>query len=365
MRAVVIGIVSVVGSIALGAWLEGLGFSNASWLFVWVLCGIMIALNSIGAKRLRAYGARSVMGSMLVVFIVCGALGVLGWRVYLGRPRAAATPAAKQLPKEAEEIRVAFTEFVSVLDEWSGRDAATPKGSSAEIAPTSLEVAITSKVEVAEPLSRLFTAVKRIENSPLYLPSIPGLPRPRASYSVVHQRFRSARTSPWIRVSGASDKMFAYGVVSITDRRPIDNLLAALDSAERAILPGGESEKRSILRYQLSQFLFEGGMEQQTLTMLLQPSVKESGGMVNPMDQLGKTVLRIQDWHVRLISFVQIELGDVYVARLMTHTSAKPYPKGMHAFFESSWDNLTHCIAKIEEFLKELPEIPEMPASSG
>jgi hypothetical protein len=84
-QTLVVPAIAVVGSIALGFWFESLGFSEAAWLFVWVLCAVIIALHSVGNLRLHNLGKKHPMTSLFVTFLIGGTLFALGWRAFVQR----------------------------------------------------------------------------------------------------------------------------------------------------------------------------------------------------------------------------------------------------------------------------------------
>ena len=86
MRALLPGALAVVGSTALGFWLANRGFSDDAWLFVWVLCAVLITVNTIGARRLRALGSRDPMVSTILAFLIVGLLGRSAGAYFSGGP---------------------------------------------------------------------------------------------------------------------------------------------------------------------------------------------------------------------------------------------------------------------------------------
>lgn len=326
-------------------------------LAIGILGYVYVFLTWAPVLRLLARARKDIPVIGLGISCAIGAI-LFGLGFWFLVPR---TETAQELPGENKQIREAIEAFIVATDEYSGKEYLSEcmAGHQIEGQLETVERLATTGIVVSDPVKPYVDIAVNVLSSPLYLPSeIPQLRIPRRSYMTVHQRLRGLRSMPLLRVCGNSERRIAFGLEQVTDRRPIDALRSALSEAERASLPGGESERRGILRYQFGQFLMRGGMEEQTIHMLLQPTTRATGGPIDPSDQLGKVALRVQQWQLDLITFVQVELGDVYVARLSANTRAKARPSGLHMAFWHSWDVLTNGLAKVEEFLTELPEIP-------
>jgi hypothetical protein len=100
MQDLLVSVVAVIGAAALGLWLQNLGFSNAAWLFVALLCGVIIAINAVGISNLRAFATDAPIRASVLGFVVIGVLGIVGWRVYT----------EKTSPVDASSVRTSAQE---------------------------------------------------------------------------------------------------------------------------------------------------------------------------------------------------------------------------------------------------------------
>lgn len=123
------------------------------------------------------------------------------------------------------------------------------------------------------------------------------------------------------------------------------------------------SDRRRRVRFKLSQLIMHGSMLKQGFEWLCVPAVDEKTRVpVYPTEKLGRIVLDIQAWGTEAVLWTQWELGESYVARLTTPAQSTQYPRGFEElphreFYRQSWDQLTARLSKLEEFLKELPEL--------
>jgi hypothetical protein len=141
------------------------------------------------------------------------------------------------------------------------------------------------------------------------------------------------------------------------------------DSYERRKLlqKGGVAEdtadRRRRIRFKLSQLIMHGNMLKEGFMWLCIPSVDEKPRLpIDPTEKLGTVMMEIQAWRTEVVFWTEWELGGTYSARLTTPTQSALYPRGFeqlpHAdFYRDSWDQLTACLTKLEEFLRELPEL--------
>lgn len=106
----------------------------------------------------------------------------------------------------------------------------------------------------------------------------------------------------------------------------------------------------------LKQFAIRGDMLEQPMSSLAEPLRDgETGKLIDPTDKLNEMSLRVQQYDSDLAAWVQRNLGDVYVARLMVRTRRVAYPTGFEGTpYARSWDNITSDRAMVAEFLKEL-----------
>jgi hypothetical protein len=90
-QGLVVPAIAVIGAAAMGIWLQGRGFTDGTWLFLWVTCGVFIALNFIGLARLTAWSIQSRPASFVAATVVVGVIGALGWNMYVERVVSRAT----------------------------------------------------------------------------------------------------------------------------------------------------------------------------------------------------------------------------------------------------------------------------------
>lgn len=135
------------------------------------------------------------------------------------------------------------------------------------------------------------------------------------------------------------------------------------DSHHKVLAHGGATEdpklKRQHIRKHLTQFLIRGNMLQEMFWIVLQPMVDEKTRKpLDQSDRLGNLVIEIQSWDTELVFYLQKHLGESYAARLSNRTPNQRYPRNIgDTVWALSWDKVTSNQAKIEEFLKELPEL--------
>ena len=289
----------------------------------------------------------------LLLWISVGAatgagLGLIGW-LRIGTVSAP----TYQTPDDVRAIRQVLEDVRTAVDTPSLK----PGGPEPDVAPTEpTRMLLDEGVTVSERVAPVRDAVKAVQRSPLYQPTaIPSLLVARASYATVDQRWRSVLSSPWLAVRNSEPRFVVD--VQVKDKRAVDALFEALSEAEMAVAPNGAGKRRAILRYQLSQYLLTGSMYEQGIRMIASPAVDEHGAPVDPMPGIAKETLSIQDWHFRLHQFVRTELGEVATARLMNLSDARPLPTGVPPVFEHAWRSLVVGMARIDEFLKENPEI--------
>lgn len=119
--------------------------------------------------------------------------------------------------------------------------------------------------------------------------------------------------------------------------------------------------RRHRLRRELTQYLIRGSLERDTFRILLQPTVEE--GTRKPVDnteKIGAAMLRIQEFDTELVSYVGSRLGSDRSLWMMSRSPSARYPSNIGDVpgLSHSWDVVTSDIAKIEELLRELPELP-------
>ncbi|MGZ5442200.1 MAG: hypothetical protein ACXW5U_19035 [Thermoanaerobaculia bacterium] len=132
---------------------------------------------------------------------------------------------------------------------------------------------------------------------------------------------------------------------------------------QRGGTPEDAAQRRRRVRFKLSQLIMHGSMLKQGFEWLCVSSVDEkTRAPVDPTEKLGRATLDIQAWGAEAVFWTNWELGDSYVARLTTPMQSAQYPRGFEElpnreFYRDSWDRLTAYLSKLEEFLKELPEL--------
>lgn len=92
MQTLLVAAVGVVGVTALGFWLQNRGFPDHVWLFLWVTCGLIVALHAIGWSNLRAFGVSNPLSFYVGGFSTFGLVGILLIRVVLNSPLSGVTP---------------------------------------------------------------------------------------------------------------------------------------------------------------------------------------------------------------------------------------------------------------------------------
>jgi hypothetical protein len=132
---------------------------------------------------------------------------------------------------------------------------------------------------------------------------------------------------------------------------------------QRGGSPENVAEKRRRIRYRLSQLIMQGNMLKQGFSWLVMPAGDEkSRQRIDPTEKLATMSLEIQNWKTEAIFWTQWELGDSYVALLTNPEQSSQYPRGLEELptrdhWHDTWDTLTSHQTKLEEFLKELPEL--------
>lgn len=304
---------------------------------------------------LRAARLRFPKMTMALVLALGGMVGVAVAAFFLFRVVGSA-PASHQPPADVVAIRQPMEQFRDRLIDLSGQRFPETCGPSESSVPAPIAAILDDNVSVAQPIQSLRESVRAVRSSPLYQPTkILHVEFPRKTYATVAQRWRSVLSSSWLL---ASKDLRCVNGVNLSDRRALDDLFAALDEAENAVAPNGAASERTILRYQLGQYLMRGSMLEQAVRDLLQPVVDGTGRPVDNTGKIAGLALDIQDWQFRLSTFVRTELGEIALARLMNFSDARPMPAGLFLAFEHSWRSLVVGLARIDEWLKEYPELP-------
>ena len=113
-RKTLIAAVGVLGAAAMGLWLTNAGFSQAVLLFIWVTCGVALAVYSIRTRAVKWSRKHRPMG-LIIAFIVSGSIGALGWNAYVTSKAVKRT--SDQETKEAKAASGSPESAQSLLDD--------------------------------------------------------------------------------------------------------------------------------------------------------------------------------------------------------------------------------------------------------
>jgi hypothetical protein len=119
--------------------------------------------------------------------------------------------------------------------------------------------------------------------------------------------------------------------------------------------------RRYRLRRDLTRYLVLGAIERDAFRRLLQPMVEE--GTRKPIDntrKIGEAMLRIQKWDTELVAYIGSRLGGDKSLWMMSRAPSSRYPSNIGDVpgLSDTWDVVTSDIAKTEELLRELPDLP-------
>jgi hypothetical protein len=122
------------------------------------------------------------------------------------------------------------------------------------------------------------------------------------------------------------------------------------------------------LRNDLTQYLARGSGERFGLRLLFEPTVEEgTRKLIDNTDKIGNQLLEIQKWNFEVSCYIGSRLSEDRALWFYNKTPSGPYPfrhdlpysaKIPSSVLESAWDTLTSNSNKIEQLLKEFPDIP-------
>lgn len=122
-----------------------------------------------------------------------------------------------------------------------------------------------------------------------------------------------------------------------------------------------EKVRRHRLRIDLTQYLSQGTIHRDWFLIFLQPTVEYGTGKpVNNTANITKKIMEIQQWNTELIAYITSRISGPKGIWFMSKIKNVQYPMeiGNNTFLQDPWDTVTSNLSKIEQLLREYPELP-------
>lgn len=161
----------------------------------------------------------------------------------------------------------------------------------------------------------------------------------------------------WITVTHAAKRLREPAPAAIPQAPSAEDIAEAI--AKRVEPPLEEKARRHRFRQDLTQYLTWLRLERDTFRQHLLPTVDETGRRIDPTEQLNQSSLRIQEWDTEVTFYIVFRLGNDRGLWFGNKTPAGTYPGGLRDShpWAFTWDKVTSDITKLEELLREYPEI--------